>query len=632
MRIIVSKDLLTSVSFGELVNKMSTEGSVYPQLTTPLTSVPDEELPIYSDPPLSVTQLRQEIAQQEESDEKKEIELENAIIKENVEQLNSLIGKNLYEGFDTIVSKFEELDNYLRESLGKTNIIYEFQGKKWTLNDLKQKILQLSKSQDLENYIKLIKSYAENAEKLIINYQPSSVVPLDSTPKKTKPKKKVTEEGARIKGKTNPNKEKAFLDAMLEAKTELNEEFGSKNFRVKDLIDTDSMQRYALQNNVKENMIRHRFHNLLKEGNILKKEDIKSYWKYSFIEDDDSEVLDIDEVSVGEGDVSEDTQAHQSEAPLHAESQAVVDDKKASVHSKVSDIVRDTPDLPPDSQQPVVQGPQNEHPPVAHGSVTQHSGSEAQTLNESDQFQDIQVAPPGHEVQPAELYQPAFIAAPQQLLARKLHGFQQYEAAASPRTRQIFLEKREDKHFHWNDFLGMVEPKYMFVKERDNLNRVEPDNSRAANFIPRHILSAHPTRKPPPSVLDKERKILPFGKAHGKDARIGEYIDLKIAPKTLYIHIKRGVQDMALEILAERIIEHSKQGETRIMRKHNRKGKFSYKIWVSTKEMKTLDKHGLLEKLLNLTKERTRSVTILVRQKIIRSSIHDIVDTSFSLL
>ena len=101
----------------------------------------------------------------------------------------------------------------------------------------------------------------------------------------------------------------------------------------------------------------------------------------------------------------------------------------------------------------------------------------------------------------------------------------------------------------------------------------------------------------------------------------------------IYIYIKRGVPLAGLEILVKRIIEHARLSGTRILKKQNKKGKFSYKTWISTKTMSELSEQPLLQKLLKVTKNRTKSITIVVRQKMKNySHIHEIWDTDFSLL
>ena len=102
---------------------------------------------------------------------------------------------------------------------------------------------------------------------------------------------------------------------------------------------------------------------------------------------------------------------------------------------------------------------------------------------------------------------------------------------------------------------------------------------------------------------------------------------------TLYIHIKKGVQKVALQILAKRIVEHGKSGDTRVLKQHNKKGKFSYRTWISSKQMRTLTADTFLDRLVELTKNRTRAATIVVRQRMIqKGNIHKLWDTTFSLL
>ena len=101
----------------------------------------------------------------------------------------------------------------------------------------------------------------------------------------------------------------------------------------------------------------------------------------------------------------------------------------------------------------------------------------------------------------------------------------------------------------------------------------------------------------------------------------------------IYIHIKKGVPEFALDLLVKRIIEHGNDAPTRILKKHNRKGKFAYTTWVSTKALSTLSEQGLFTKLMKLTRNRTRSVTLLLRQKTKDyGHINALWDQSFSLL
>ena len=149
----------------------------------------------------------------------------------------------------------------------------------------------------------------------------------------------------------------------------------------------------------------------------------------------------------------------------------------------------------------------------------------------------------------------------------------------------------------------------------------------------RKIITAHPTIKEDERILRKENQILPFGKVHGRSSNIGAFIDLKMVPKMLYIHIKRGAPEYAFDVLVKRLIEHARESPTRILKKQSKKGKFSYRTWISTKIMSTITEQQLADKLIKLTKNRTISSTIVVRQKMKSfGHVHSVWEENFSLL
>ena len=134
-------------------------------------------------------------------------------------------------------------------------------------------------------------------------------------------------------------------------------------------------------------------------------------------------------------------------------------------------------------------------------------------------------------------------------------------------------------------------------------------------------------------LLRESEKDQPLGRVHGGEpATIGDHIQLRLLPATIYIHIEKKVPRAALQILARRIVEHSTAAPTRIMVKHGRGGKFSYRVWISTEVMKTMTDTLFFEKLLLLTKDRTRAQTIVLRQKIRRAHIHELWSQNNSLL
>jgi hypothetical protein len=119
----------------------------------------------------------------------------------------------------------------------------------------------------------------------------------------------------------------------------------------------------------------------------------------------------------------------------------------------------------------------------------------------------------------------------------------------------------------------------------------------------------------------------------GEIATIGEFIKLDIAPKQIHIKIFRGISDKALSILAERIFLHKKTGDTKIVLKRSvQKGRYTYATWLSVKELKTMSKETLFEKLKALTKLGQRQVQIIVRQNIIDGYIQQLFKNTHSLL
>jgi hypothetical protein len=216
---------------------------------------------------------------------------------------------------------------------------------------------------------------------------------------------------------------------------------------------------------------------------------------------------------------------------------------------------------------------------------------------------------------------------------RKEQAFELFRQAhlGDNRIQTIFLRNLQYRNFIWNDHMGTVEPNFHYYAIMSRA--AHPDNSRAAIFRPRAVTLSHPTLSKDETILRKENEILPFGKVHGRHANLGAFIDIKLVPKMIYIHIKRGVPEQALSLLATRIFEHKQEGDTRILKKHNRKGKFSYKTWLSTAALKRMGEQEIVGHLLKLTKQRTRSTTIMVRQKMIPYGyIQNLWDTSFSLL
>jgi hypothetical protein len=107
---------------------------------------------------------------------------------------------------------------------------------------------------------------------------------------------------------------------------------------------------------------------------------------------------------------------------------------------------------------------------------------------------------------------------------------------------------------------------------------------------------------------------------------------MKILPAVIYIHIKKHVEAYALQLLAKQLVRHAQAGPTRILQKQNVHGKFSYNMWLPTKTVATLDDNSLYQRLLSITKQRKRAVTIIIRQNIQEGHLHEVWNTRHSFL
>ena len=201
---------------------------------------------------------------------------------------------------------------------------------------------------------------------------------------------------------------------------------------------------------------------------------------------------------------------------------------------------------------------------------------------------------------------------------------QQNKSAA---VRAVFDRGDERNFWKWNDHVGRLE-------------RVENRRVRHLNNGIRRGMQEISVLKPHPmysrvqeQLLQKSEREQPLGSVHGgKPAMIGDSIQLKLLPATIYIHIDKKCPRAALQILCQRIVEHSKAAPTRILVKHGRKGKFSYRVWISTTVMKGMTDALFCEKLLILTKDGLRAQTLVLRQHIRRAHMHELLDRNNSLL
>jgi hypothetical protein len=118
----------------------------------------------------------------------------------------------------------------------------------------------------------------------------------------------------------------------------------------------------------------------------------------------------------------------------------------------------------------------------------------------------------------------------------------------------------------------------------------------------------------------------------GMGGGLGSFIELKVQPRVIYICIKKRVQQKALKMLAERIIQHAKGAPTRIILRRSHKGKYTYGEWASTKALSKMDAKALYDRLIKATKKRTKYITLILKQKRVGGAIHEAIKKTRSLI
>jgi hypothetical protein len=121
--------------------------------------------------------------------------------------------------------------------------------------------------------------------------------------------------------------------------------------------------------------------------------------------------------------------------------------------------------------------------------------------------------------------------------------------------------------------------------------------------------------------------------SESEQARIGEFCQVSIAPKTLYIKIHKGIQRTALQILCKRVHEHIQTGTTRILLKRRpKKGTYKYSVWLTSTVLKAITEEDLCHRLLDATNNGTRPVTLVVKQNIVKGHIQELWKNKHTLL
>jgi hypothetical protein len=207
----------------------------------------------------------------------------------------------------------------------------------------------------------------------------------------------------------------------------------------------------------------------------------------------------------------------------------------------------------------------------------------------------------------------------------------------SKAIQQMIRSNKETQFFKYNDHLNTIEPYY----RRENILRsVRSRHGRGKKGVFRHeeihqLAQQHPAHEAHKQSKAAFEKKDPFStnSKYAEAASIGEYIKLELLPAIIYVTIKKNVQVHAVRILSRQLFLHCGKTDTRIQLKQSqRTGKYTYNVWLRTKQLKTMSEDEFFKKLMGVTKNGNRTVTLMVRQNIRKGSLHVLWENEHSLL
>lgn len=194
----------------------------------------------------------------------------------------------------------------------------------------------------------------------------------------------------------------------------------------------------------------------------------------------------------------------------------------------------------------------------------------------------------------------------------------------------IIQQHQQARYFKYNDHMVRIEPIYQ--REHILRNVRSRKSKRRAEEIYR--LKTHPLHnasKERKRAFEKNDMLTSSGYAEA--ASIGEYIKLSLMPAVIYVKILKHVQIQAIRILGRQLFMHCRKQDTRIhLKQSQRTGKYTYNVWLSTKQIKSLTEDEFYKKLMGVTKNGKRSVTLMVKQNIRKGSIHMLWQNEHSLV
>ena len=135
------------------------------------------------------------------------------------------------------------------------------------------------------------------------------------------------------------------------------------------------------------------------------------------------------------------------------------------------------------------------------------------------------------------------------------------------------------------------------------------------------------------NILMNSEKEQPLGQIGGTSGALGDFIQLKMLPSVIYVHIQKGVTINGLNILTTRIFNHVRESESKVLLETHLKGKKrAYNVWLSAAKLSKMDEATLYNKLISVTNDRRKSVTLAIKQNNAAGHIHKQWESNYSLL
>jgi hypothetical protein len=207
----------------------------------------------------------------------------------------------------------------------------------------------------------------------------------------------------------------------------------------------------------------------------------------------------------------------------------------------------------------------------------------------------------------------------------------------NPFTQKAIRERRHRNFYEYKATTGEIVPKFQHHYVATTVQQPRRRRGR----LSRSRVEEVAYRRPHPHTEHQDETLSNLFRQHvfartndrSEQARIGEYVQLDIAPQVLYIKVAKGAQEEAIRILTSRLYEHIQSAVTRLFLKQStRTGRYTYSLWLSARTLQAMSESDLFERIRKITKGMTKPVTIIVKQNISSGSIQELWSKKHTLL